>query len=166
MDREEFVWRLYESERDFIKHHENQRTNASSIMAATAVGLVVAYSTLSSDPMARLILAIALMIMGVFGTIFSGKLYELIQLHANRSYRYLKEINAAFPDVDVAGIKAQVKKQQKDNFRFFSNISLNGVWFKFHISVFLIGAILTIFSSADFVQWMQSDRLQETARQG
>lgn len=45
MDHDEFVWRLYESEREFIKHHENQRTNASSILAVIYAALLVALTS-------------------------------------------------------------------------------------------------------------------------
>lgn len=148
MDREEFAWRLYESERDFIKHHENQRTNASSILAATAAALMVAFTAGPADPASKLIIAVTLMVIGLFGSIFSGKLYELIQLHANRSYKYLDYVNEAFPEIDVKSVKQSVKAAQKKKFRFFASISLNRIWFNFHLLVFAFGLTLTAVTAA------------------
>lgn len=142
MDENEFAWRLYESERDFIKHHENQRTNASSILAAISTALVVAIASGISDDWLRLLVAVTMVLVGVFGAIFSGKLYELIQLHASRSYEYLEIANASFPTIDVTSIKGKVKKSQEKRYPFFASISLNKIWFRFHILVALFGLVV------------------------
>ena len=144
MDSIEFAWRLYESERDFIKHHENQRTNASSILAAISAALVVAVGSDVTDGWFKLMTAVVLTLIGIFGAVFSGKLYELIQLHANRSYRYLDVVNAHFPEVDVNAVKAGVKEHQKSKHPYFSSISLNKIWFRFHMLVATFGFVVII----------------------
>ncbi|MGJ8585872.1 MAG: hypothetical protein ACSHXD_17415 [Marinosulfonomonas sp.] len=144
MDKEEFAWRLYMSEREFITHHENQRTNASSILAATAAALVVAISSGAVTGVSQIVVSATLTLVGVFGTIFSGKLYELIQMHAARSYSYLAILDEKFPEIDVNEIKSACKARQKARFPFFASISLNRVWFYFHSVVALCGFAFTI----------------------
>jgi fatty acid desaturase len=99
MDKIDFAWSLYHSERDFIKHHENQRTNASSILAAVYAALVVAIGTGVATDWLQVVIALVLTLTGIYGAIFSGKLYELIQLHAARSYEYLSFVNDCFPEL-------------------------------------------------------------------
>jgi hypothetical protein len=69
MDKLDFAWGLYQSERDFIKHHENQRTNASSILAAIYAALVVAIGTGTADGWLQVVISIVLTLVGVYGTI-------------------------------------------------------------------------------------------------
>ena len=88
MDKIDFAWSLYHSERDFIKHHENQRTNASSILAAVYAALVVAIGTGVATDWLQVVIALVLTLTGIYGAIFSGKLYELIQIHVAGSYEF------------------------------------------------------------------------------
>lgn len=143
MDEKEFAWRLYESERDFIKHHENQRTNASSILAAISAALVVAIASGAASGPLQLLVGVVLTLVGVFGSVFSGKLYELIQLHAARSYRYLEIVNSHFPDISIADIKLDVKSKQKEKYPYLSGLSLNKIWFRFHLLVAFLGLVIT-----------------------
>lgn len=151
MDKVDFAWSLYQSERDFIKHHENQRTNASSILAAVYAALVVAIGTTAASDWLQVLIAFVLCLLGIYGAVFSGKLYELIQMHAARSYEYLEFVNECFPELDVNEVKAKVKKSQKKKYPYFSSISLNKIWFRFHSFVALIGMSLTILTFADLL---------------
>jgi len=153
LDKTEFAWRLYESERDFIKHHENQRTNASSILSAIAAALIVAFATSAPLGVSRLLISMTLAFVGVYGTIFSGKLYELIQLHASRSYEYLRIVGEGFPEVDVKAIKAGVKEKQRLKFPFFADLSLNSIWFRFHIFVSWLGFLLAGITLCQMLGW-------------
>jgi hypothetical protein len=158
MDNTEFAWKLYETERDFIKHHENQRTNASSILAAISAALVVAVGSDVTDGVFQIMTAIVLTLNGVFGAVFSGKLYELIQLHAARSYAYLDAVNAKFPEFRVSDVKSNVKKRQEEKYPYFSKISLNKIWFRFHLLVALFGLVITTASVIDFFQLLPEGR--------
>lgn len=151
MDKVDFAWGLYESERDFIKHHENQRTNASSILAAVYAALVVAIGTSAASDWLQVLIAFALFLLGIYGAIFSGKLYELIQMHAARSYEYLDFVNACFPELNVTEVKAKVKDNQKKKHPYFASISLNKIWFRFHSFVAFIGLVLTVLTFADLL---------------
>lgn len=151
MNKIEFAWSLYQSERDFIKHHENQRTNASSILAAVYAALVVAIGTSAASDWLQVLIAFVLFLLGIYGAIFSGKLYELIQLHASRSYEYLDFVNECFPEIDVSDVKSTVKARQRKKYPYFSSISLNKIWFRFHSFVALIGFALTVLTFADLL---------------
>ena len=86
MEKGDLLWSLYTSERDFIQHHENQRTNASNILTAIAAGLVVALGTEQLNEIIEISICVMLMAIGLFGYAFCGKLWDL--------YTCLTQINA------------------------------------------------------------------------
>lgn len=153
------LWSLYMSERDFIRHHEEQRVNASNILAAIAAGLIVAMGSVDMTAEVRLMISVLLMSIGLFGYLFCGKLYALIQLHALRSYEYLDALEAAMPGLNIGAHKASVKKQHKKRFPFFGRLPLNTVWSLFHLLIFAAG-FLFLLQSMGLVSmdWMDNIR--------
>lgn len=135
----QFLWSLYLSERDFIKHHEVQRTQASNILAAIAAGLVVAIGSGEMSAEVGFVISIMLMAIGLFGYLFCGKLYALIQLHAERSYQYLGALEGALPELHIKEYKAAAEKKHSKKFKFFGPFKLNGIWLRFHLLVFVVG---------------------------
>jgi len=137
----QFLWALYLSERDFIKHHEVQRTQASNILAAIAAGLVVAIGSGEMSPQVGLIISIMLIAIGLFGYLFCGKLYALIQLHAERSYQYLGALEGAVPELRIKAYKAAAESKHSKRFKFFGPFKLNRIWLRFHLLVLVVGLV-------------------------
>lgn len=153
----QLLWSLYLSERDFIRHHENQRTTASNILAAIAAGLIVAAGAGDGEFPYSIIVPILLMGIGTFGFLFCGRLYSLLQLHANRSYKYLEALEVEHPELGISSIKKLVYKDQKQKFPFFSKLKLNRVWAAFHVLIILSGAIFLTVSVTNLVFEKWSD---------
>jgi len=145
MEKNDLAWNLYLSEREFIKHHENQRTTASNILAAIAAGLIVALGTDELSVEISILISFLLAVMGFFGYVFCSKLYALIMLHASRSYGYLKILDENFKEVDVVTIKKTAKEKNKDRFKRFGKLGLNMIWRLFHLFICLTGLGLFIF---------------------
>jgi hypothetical protein len=137
----QLLWSLYLSERDFIKHHEIQRTTASNILAAVAAGLILASGNIETTPVQGVVIPVLLMGIGWFGFLFCGKLYSLLKLHASRSYEYLELLSREHPELEILRIKREVEAANKKSYPFFSGLRLNRVWSMFHLLIFLSGAI-------------------------
>jgi hypothetical protein len=146
MEKNDLAWNLYLSEREFIKHHENQRTTASNILAAIAAGLIVALGTDKLSIEIQILISFLLSVMGFFGYVFCTKLYALIMLHAGRSYEYLKILDANFKEVDVVAIKNLAKTKNKERFKRFGKIGLNTIWRIFHLFICFTGLLLFLFN--------------------
>lgn len=146
MEKNDLAWNLYLSEREFIKHHENQRTTASNILAAIAAGLIVALGTDKLSIEIQILISFLLSVMGFFGYVFCTKLYALIMLHAGRSYEYLKILDANFKEIDVVAIKNLAKAKNKERFKRFGKIGLNTIWRIFHLFICFTGLLLFIFN--------------------
>ena len=142
----QLLWALYLSERDFIKHHENQRTTASNILAAVAAGLILASGNTQGDAVQSLIIPVLLMGIGLFGFLFCGKLYSLLQLHAARSYEYLEVLSREHPELEIKRIKSSVDVANKKRFPYFAALKLNRVWASFHLLIFVSGLVFLIMS--------------------
>ena len=143
-EKAQLLWSLYLSERDFIKHHENQRTTASNILAAVAAGLILASGNPDIAPAQSIIIPVLLMGVGLFGFLFCGRLYSLLQLHAARSYEYLAVLSGDHPDLKIRQIKTAVEAANRKRFPFFATLKLNHVWAWFHILIFASGGVLLV----------------------
>lgn len=146
LGRKDFLWNLYLSERDFIKHHEIQRFNVSNILGAIAAGLTVALGTGEMVFMVQVMICVLLIVMGIFGHIFCSKLYSLIKLHAERSYQYLQELDVYQDEVDVKSLKKTASNKNKTQFPIINRIALNRIWSSFHLSISIAGLVFLIMS--------------------
>ena len=142
MKKCDFLWDLYLSERNFVVHHENQRTNASNILAAIAAGLLVALGTGAITYQIQIAISMLLVMIGVFGYLFSIKLYCLIQLHAKRSYQCLEALDKEIAAGEIAKIKAIAKEDNESRFGRLHRIGLNRIWASFHLAITTIGIVL------------------------
>ena len=142
MEQRDLFWTLYLSERDFIKHHETQRTTASNIIAAIAAGLIVGSGSATTDPSVKVAIALMLMVIGLFGYFFCGKLTALLKLHGSRSYEYLKLLDADIGDSKISEIRKKADSDSKQEFRFFSKLRLHKIWSAFHLFIFFVGLTL------------------------
>jgi hypothetical protein len=136
------AWNLYLSEREFIKHHENQRTTASNILAAIAAGLLVSLGTNQLTIEIRILISFLLAAIGLFGYVFCWKLYALIMLHADRSYEYLDVLSVGFKELKIEEIKNNAKQANQKKFKFYGKIGLHTIWNWFHLFIFFMGLIL------------------------
>ncbi|MEO1550139.1 MAG: hypothetical protein AAFR93_06860 [Pseudomonadota bacterium] len=144
MEKRDLLWALYISEREFIQHHENQRTHASNILGAIAAGVMIALGTEALSPVVQVALSLTLVVIGAFGWIFCAKLYALIKLHAERSYEYLKVLDEEVAAVQIKEMKARASAKNKADFKWLSKIGLNRIWSRFHLVIFLFGLFFTV----------------------
>ena len=145
MDANELIWNLYLSERDFIQHHENQRTTVSNILGAISAGLIVAIGTGNLSNEIQILISFILFVIGLFGYLFCFKLYALITLHATRSYEYLKILDENYMEIDVDEVKNISKNKNKQKFKKIDTLGLNTIWNIFHLFISLTGIGLIIY---------------------
>ena len=151
MEKSDLLWSLYVSEREFIQHHENQRTSASNILTAIAAGLVVALGTEQLNDIIELSICVILMAMGLFGYAFCGKLSALIKLHAERSYQYLKVLDEDIVQVDIKQLKKIASENHEEAYNTFSSVRLSNIWSYFHLFIFITGSVFLTVYTLNFI---------------
>lgn len=147
MQKSELLWKLYESERAMITHHENQRMTASNILAVISAGLVVAIGTEALTTEIKFLVSLLMVLIGLFGCIFSAKLYALIKLHAERSYRYLKVLDEDIASVEIKRFKEEAKLVNQRKFRYSNLFALHQIWHGFHLTICLTGLVLAVLTT-------------------
>lgn len=157
MTKDELIWQLYLSERSFIRHHEEQRVNASNILVAIAAGLLVALGTQEIESTARIAMSLLLTGIGLFGFLFCGKLTALLKLHAERSYRYLKVLDAEVAQVEISALKKEADAKSQASFPIFSRFKLSKLWSRFHLFITLTGVVFLV-QSID--AWVLIDKIR------
>ena len=147
MNKDDLIWQLYLSERAFIRHHEEQRVNASNILVAIAAGLLVALGTQEIDSSARIALSLLVVAIGLFGFLFCGKLTALLKLHAERSYRYLKVLDEEVAQVQIEKLKNEADAKTKSSYPIFFRFKLSKLWSRFHFFIAITGMVFLVEST-------------------
>jgi hypothetical protein len=141
-DTVELQWRYLKDNLDHSRHHETLRATATNIVVAVAgAGFsVVGYDkgvSASDVP-----LLVFLVVLGVFGAVFSAKQTERASLH----YARARELRDAIDESPHAPRFKELKKiaDDKNDARFphLSRLELRRFWLLLHLSVSAIALVL------------------------
>lgn len=99
------------------RHHETQRAAVASTFIGIS-GAVIAFMT-SDKTLSPLDLppALLLVLLGMFGAVFSAKQYERIQLHTRRARGYRDAYDALLPGSPLRSIRRIADDDNTENFR-------------------------------------------------
>jgi hypothetical protein len=142
MDDRQLLWKLYRENRKQARHHETLRATGSTLITAGAAALLAAL-TQQKVGNADLPLAIFIMIIGVFGIIFSWKEYELVRLHVDRSDKFLELLNKSDTTYDLLTVKKAADKAHSWRFPILYRLRLNFLWLLLHFLTFVLGFVYT-----------------------
>lgn len=90
-DKDEYLWNMYNEHNLQARHHEVQRTSISSTIVAVSAG-ILAFIANGGVQAYEWPLATFLIIIGLFGAIFSIKQYETTRFHMNLASEYRKKL--------------------------------------------------------------------------
>ncbi|HCE72925.1 MAG TPA: hypothetical protein DET67_17855 [Ruegeria sp.] len=139
----ELLWRLYEEDRTFSKHHEQQRTATSGLLVTISAALI-AFTAIDQKLEGADVLAGALLIiLGLFGAIFTHKQYERSRLHLNRSYAYFDAMNKAIEGVDLEALRRKASEKNEADFPISSKYKLSTLWIILHYVILASGFLVT-----------------------
>ena len=144
MEEKDFLWDFCKEHLAFCRHHEVQRetvTRIVIIVASALVGVITFDKTLN---VYDLPLSIMVILIGVFGAIFSSKHYERFSFHLNRFRRFRSEITKNFPELNLTQLHTEADKESNLQFPVLSRHRLNQFWVLLHILIALIGVLLSI----------------------
>jgi Ca2+/Na+ antiporter len=134
----------YKDNHEYVRHHESQRSTASTLIV-TAAGAAIAASlydrSLTSTDIAPLLIVMAL---GVFGILFSGKQYERTRMHVERIDALMDAYAATLNDKNVIDIIDFADGHHRANWGTLRFLPVNRLWFAFHIFLIMVGAALLL----------------------
>lgn len=128
---------------DEIRHTENQRatlTNLIILIASAIIGLMV-QKGLNKD---FLPLAVLLILIGVYGTAMTLKLYErysFIQTRLEHVYHHLEQLH---PNTKILDIRKIASEEHEVQFPRLVKLRVHRLWLTLHIAISLSGIALVL----------------------
>jgi hypothetical protein len=95
----DYFMKMYFEHRVNARHHESQRSAATTIFCSLAVLILGAAGALSKEGVTLLPLALGLVIIGIGGILINMKLFERSAFHLTLSDAYNQALQAALTDV-------------------------------------------------------------------
>lgn len=142
-DISDFLWGMYEEHTTQGRHHETQRASVTNFIIVVAGGLVafIANKDVTKD---KWPLAAFLIIVGLFGALFSAKQYERFRFHMVAAGLYREELEKIVGgDVDEIGHKA--KGVHKSSFpSLLVKLRLYYFWIALHLLIMALGIALLV----------------------
>jgi hypothetical protein len=144
MDNVEILWKFYQEHCSWERHHEQQRSLSTNLLIAVAAGIIGVVTFDKQLNNTDLPLTIFLIMQGIFGAIFSAKIYECFCMHQNRANHYRKEIDALFPQAKILSIRDKADLENLNRFRELHPLRLHRFWIGLHLLITVFGIVLTI----------------------
>lgn len=151
-DKTDVLLQLYAEERAQARQSENQRATLTNIIIVV-VGAGLAFISNQNLGKEALALSTAMIVMGLFGAVASGKYFERWYRHWVRAYAYRAQLFQLYPNIDVqlrnyahepTKARKDVYEQEADSrYPRLHNLKLYRLWVGFHCLVIVGGALLT-----------------------
>jgi hypothetical protein len=126
-----------------IRHTEKQRetlTNLIILIAAAVIGLV-GQKGLSRD---FILLALLLVVLGLYGVAMTLKLYERYRFLQTRLYYWYDHIDSLHPDAKFLSLKTEADEEHKKQFPRLLKLRVHYLWLALHLLISVSGTILFV----------------------
>ena len=133
---------MYQEHLTQARHQESERatvTNLILVLSTVITGFITfdQIITISDVPAALL-----LVFLGVYGAIFSMKLYERFRLHYERSRSVRFRIEQLYPITKITELQTNADNISKNRFPFFFDFRLYKLWVGISIFITIFGMVL------------------------
>jgi hypothetical protein len=147
MDANEFLWGMYLEHANQGRHHENQRANVTTFIIVVAGGILAFIANkdiLSKD---KWPIAVFLIIVGLFGALFSAKQYERFRYHMIAAGTYRQKLEQALGN-NVRDIREDAQNKHVEKFpTLLIKLRLYYFWIALHLFIAGLGVMLLIITT-------------------
>jgi hypothetical protein len=128
MNDKDFLLAMYSEQVEQARQHENMRANAANIVfGAGAVVAGFLYDNDAPHGEGRM-LAIGLILIGVFGVAIVAKHYERNRMHVAVAQEYRAALEERLPGSNVDRLRSQGRRTHKKAYWLLSELGLNWLW--------------------------------------
>lgn len=137
------LWDLIQQHWIQGRHLDSQRTNMSRLTLAVSAGVLglVAYNGLDFSDLP---LTIFLILVGIYGGVFSAKYDNHFYMHMQYARIYRRLLDTRFPSLSFEKAIKERKKRYNNPGPTRKKPSFKEYWMLFHFSIALFGLLLTI----------------------
>lgn len=142
-DKTDSLWGMYLEHTTQGRHHEVQRATVTNFIIIVSGGILafVANGGVTRD---KWILASFLILIGLFGALFSAKQYERFRFHMVAAGKYRKELEQLI-DNSLTGIRMTALSKHKSEFLpVLVKLRLHYFWSGFHLLIASLGVTLLV----------------------
>lgn len=146
MDKADLYLKLFQEYALEARHHEQQRITVAGFFSALAAGVLTIVGIDKTLNVADIPASLFLIIVGVFGCIFSAKQYEryFVSMERAREYRTVLEDN--IQGSNILGLKKIADKRANERFPRLHNWKFGLLWVALHSLIVLFGILLLVLS--------------------
>lgn len=144
----EYLWRLHSEGMTHVRHVETQRSTIASVLIpiSSAILAVIAFQWKETASIVPALSAL-LVLVGLVGVLFAGKLFELYKEHTARARAFRKELSRRVTGVDIESIRAEADVRWKTEAPYLRRVPLYVLWLGPHIITLLLGVLLLVVST-------------------
>lgn len=141
-DKTDLLWGMYQENTTQARHHEGQRQAVTAIVISLAGALLTIVGLDKTVTLADLPLSCFLVLLGLWGALFSAKQYERTTLHTERARRYRDALDESVPDAYLKVLKQQADDDHNKKWPWLHDTRLFWFWISIHLVVSLVGLLV------------------------
>ena len=139
----EVLWRMCNEHYTQARHHETQRSTMSQIILAVAAALVGFSGSTAASPQGRWAVALFIVLVGLFGALFSMKQYERSRFHMTAAGLHRRQLEKEI-GLDLSTLRRAAVDRQKERHPRTEPWSLHVFWTGIHILIAGLGLVLLL----------------------
>jgi len=143
-DATDVLLALYQDAVGHGRHHEDQRALMTNLLVVICAGLLGVVGFDDRISRADLPFSVFVIVLGVFGALFSAKHHERFDLHQERGKGFRKALEALHPETHVSSLRATAATKVKEEHPYLYRVRLFWFWLAVPLIVAVTGAIVTV----------------------
>jgi hypothetical protein len=137
----DILWGMYQEHCTQGRHHEDQRASVTNLIIALASAMVglLAFKDLSRNAWP---LPCTLILLGLFGALFSLKHYERFRYHMKCAAQYRDALESLVPTTNLKALRQAGRRAHRGKYKIIEDIHLFVFWVAFNLLIASLGGIL------------------------
>jgi hypothetical protein len=138
------LWGLYQEHITYARHQESQRSTVGMLIITVSSALIGIATYDDKILISDLPIAMLIVVLGLFGAIFSAKHYERFTFHNERTEEYRRKLEEILPSIGVTNLNEIADKRSLERFPRITALRLYKFWLTLHLFVAALGAFLIL----------------------
>lgn len=146
MDKAELYLKLFQEYASEARHHEQQRATVTGFFSALAAGVLTVVGIDETLSVSDIPVSLFLVVIGLFGCVFSAKQYERFFVCMERARQYRLALQESVEDSNIIELKRVADKTAAQRFPRLHAWRLGLFWVALHALIAAFGILLFVLS--------------------
>jgi hypothetical protein len=146
MDKPELYMKLFQEYASEARHHEQQRATVTGFFSALAAGVLTVVGIDKTLSVSDIPVSLFLVVIGLFGCVFSAKQYERFFVCMERARQYRLALQESVEGSNIIELKRVADKTAAQRFPRLHAWRLGLFWVALHALIAAFGILLFVLS--------------------